>query len=296
MKLCQPPPPLQPGDLLRVIAPSGTLRELERLHQGIEIWRSRGYRVELTPGFDDRWGYLAGTDRDRRRQLLAALKDPDCRGILCARGGYGGARLLEEFDWHGFEPKWLIGFSDITSLLMSLSQQGVSGVHAPLLTTIADEPEWSLQRLFDWVAGRPLAALAGTGWGNGTGKGLLLPINLTVATNLLGTPIQPDFAHVILAIEDVGEAPYRIDRMLTQWRLAGHFRPIQGIALGSFSQCDPPSGIPSFTVEEVLRDRLGDLNLPIVAGLPFGHTSPNAALPVGVPVQLDGDRGILTFE
>lgn len=293
---CAPPPPLKPGDLLRVIAPSGTLRELESFQRGVEIWRSRGYRVELSPGFDDRWGYLAGRDEARRRQLWEAWNDPECRGILCARGGYGGARLLEEFTWQGIEPKWLIGFSDISSLLMSLSKQGISGVHAPLLTTIAHEPDWSLQRLFDWVEGRSLSSLTGTGWSAGTAKGLLLPVNLTVATHVLGTPIQPDFSNVILAIEDVGEAPYRIDRMLTQWRLAGYFHEIKGIAIGQFSQCDPPPGIPSFTIEEVLRDRLTDLNLPVVANLPFGHTSPNAALPVGVPVVLDGDRGILSFE
>lgn len=293
---CQPPPSLNPGDLLRVVAPSGTLRELERFQTGVEIWRSRGYHVELTSGFDERWGYLAGSDRHRRQQLVDAMTDPDCRGILCARGGYGGARLLEEFSWDGFDPKWLIGFSDITSLLLSLSHQGISGVHGPLLTTIAAEPEWSVQRLFDWVEGRSLSALAGIGWGNGVARGVLLPMNLTVATHLLGTPMQPDLTDVILAIEDVGEAPYRVDRMLTQWRLAGHFDQIQGIALGRFSQCDPPAGIPSFTIEEVLRDRLGDLKLPIVAQLPFGHDSPNAALPVGIVVQLDGDRGILSFE
>ncbi|MBF2026101.1 MAG: LD-carboxypeptidase [Oscillatoriales cyanobacterium C42_A2020_001] len=296
MHRCYPPPPLRPGDLLRVVAPSGTLRELERMQTGIEVWRSRGYQVELTLGFDHRWGYLAGTDENRRRQLSDALKDPDCRGILCARGGYGGARVLENFAWNWTEPKWLIGFSDITSLLTSLSQQGISGVHAPLLTTIADEPDWSLQRLFGWVEGQPLPPLIGEGWGNGSARGLLLPINLTVVTHLLGTPLQPNCTNVILAIEDVGEVPYRIDRMLTQWRLAGHFRQIQGIAIGQFSQCDPPPNIPSFTVEEVLRDRLGDLGIPIVSNLPFGHTSPNAALPVGVPVQLDGDQGTLSFE
>jgi muramoyltetrapeptide carboxypeptidase len=91
---CRLPAPLQPGDLLRVIAPSGALREQEAFQQGIEIWRSRGYRVELSPGYDRRWGYLAGTDAERRFQLAEAMADPACRGILCARGGYGGARLL----------------------------------------------------------------------------------------------------------------------------------------------------------------------------------------------------------
>jgi muramoyltetrapeptide carboxypeptidase len=300
MRHCQVPAALQPGDLLRVIAPSGTLRELEAFQKGIEVWRSRGYRVELTPGFDDRWGYLAGSDQNRRQQLHSALKDPSCRGILCARGGYGGARLLEDWDWHGLEPDhppWLIGFSDITSLLLSLSQSGISGLHGPLLTTLAAEPDWSTQRLFDWVEGRhTLPSLQGIGWGGGQAKGLLLPVNLTVATNLLGTLIMPELNGVILAIEDVGEAPYRIDRMLTQWRLSGALKQIQGIAIGRFSQCDPPSHIPSFTVEEVLRDRLGDLGIPIVSDLPFGHDGPNAILPVGIPTRLNGEDGLLSFQ
>ncbi|NJO42341.1 MAG: LD-carboxypeptidase [Cyanobacteria bacterium CRU_2_1] len=286
-------PPLRSGDRLRVIAPSGGLREFERLQQGLEVWRSHGYQIELTPGYDRRWGYLAGTDAERRSQLKTALIDPDCRGILCARGGYGGARLLESWQSVSTEPKWLIGFSDITSLFWSLSRQ-ISGVHAPLLTTLFAEPEWSVQRLFDWVEGRSIAPLKGVGWGGGQAQGLLMPANLTVATHLLGTLAQPSLDNVILAFEDVSEAPYRIDRMLTQWRMSGLFRGIQGIALGRFSQCDPPANSPSFTVEEVLRDRLSDLGIPIVSDLPFGHDGVNAALPIGVLTEIDGDRGVLS--
>jgi muramoyltetrapeptide carboxypeptidase len=295
MRLCQPPPALQPGDRLIAVAPSGLLRERTAFEQGVEIWRSQGYRVDLAVGYDQGWGYLAGDDGQRRQQLRQAWQDPTCRGILCVRGGYGGARLLEAWQWPTGGPKWLIGFSDITSLLLSLSQQGVSGVHGPLLTTIAAEPAWSRQRLFDWVQGGSLSPLQGQGWGHGQANGLLLPVNLTVATQLLGTPIQPDLTDVILAIEDVGEAPYRIDRMLTQWRLGGWLRQIRGVAIGRFSQCSPPTHIPSFTVEEVLRDRLADLHLPMISELPFGHDGPNACLPVGTPVCIDGDRGILSF-
>lgn len=292
---CQPPVPLKPGDLLRVVAPSGALRELEAFQRGISIWRSRGYTVELSAGFDDRWGYLAGTDQQRRSQLELALKDSDCRGILCARGGYGGARLLEDWQWPNSEPKWLVGFSDITSLLWSLSIQGISGVHGPLLTTLGAEPEWTVQRLFDWVEGRPIAPLQGQGWGGGSATGQLLPANLTVATHLLNTAAQPRLEGVILAFEDVSEAPYRIDRMLTQWRMSGALQQVRGIALGRFSQCEPPGNIPSFKVDEVLRDRLSDLKIPIVSDLPFGHDGVNAALPVGVSAHLDGDRGTLSL-
>jgi muramoyltetrapeptide carboxypeptidase len=304
MNHCQPPPPLKPGDLLKVIAPSGALREMEAFEKGVEIWRSRGYQVKVSPTIGDTFGYLAGTDANRRQQLLDAWQDPDCRGILCARGGYGGMRLLENWTWTvgrgtqpcapTFLPKWLIGFSDITALLWSLSKVGISGVHAPVLTTLAAEPDWSRQRLFDWVEGRPLPPLKGTGWGGSVVTGVLLPANLTVATHLLGTSVQPDFDGVILALEDVTEAPYRIDRLLTQWRLSGAFRQIKGIALGRFSRCEPPPNISSLTIEEVLRDRLDDLNIPIVSDLPFGHDGVNAALPVGIPATLDADSGQLS--
>ncbi len=287
------PPPLKPGDLLRVIAPSGCLRELTAFERGVEIWRNRGYRVEIIPEIDDRWGYLAGKDEKRRQDLAAAWEDSQCRGILCARGGFGSTRILENWDWKTTNPKWLIGFSDITALLWSLYKVGICGVHAPLLTTIANEPHWSRERLFDCVEGRSLPVLKGSGWGGGVAKGLLLPANLTVATHLLGTKCLPHLDGVILAFEDVTEAPYRIDRMLTQWRMSGAFDNIAGIALGSFSQCEPPENVPSFTVEEVLRDRLGDLGIPVVSNLPFGHEAPNAALPVGMEVTLDADQGIL---
>jgi muramoyltetrapeptide carboxypeptidase len=114
-----------------------------------------------------------------------------------------------------------------------------------------------------------------------------------VATHLLGTSHEPDLRGAILAFEDVTEAPYRIDRMLTHWRMAGKLAGVSGIALGRFSRCEPSEGVPSFTVAEVLRDRLGDLGIPVVSDLPFGHDGENAALPLGALAHLDGDRGTL---
>ena len=326
------PSPLKPGDLLRVIAPSGALREFEAFEKGVDIWLSRGYRVEVISDINDSWGYLAGKDEHRRHHLTAAWEDSECRGILCARGGFGTTRLLENWNWNfknatfkdtafkdgtskdgiskdaTFEDmtcrdvpwyvstvKWLIGFSDITALLWSLYTEGVSGVHGPVLITLAQEPQWSIDRLFDWVEGRPLKPLTGNGWGRGIAQGRLLPANLTVATHLLGTPMQPNLDGVILAIEDVTEAPYRIDRMLTQWRMSGALAKVNGIAVGRFSQCEAPAKSHSFSVEEVLRDRLSDLDIPIISDLPFGHDGCNAVLPVGIPVELDADKGILSF-
>ena len=296
---------LKPGDRLRVIMPSGALRESEPLEKGLAIWRSRGYKIDLCSGYDQRWGYLAGSDQHRRQQLAEALNDPDCDGILCGRGGYGASRLLEGWASQtriNQSPKWLIGFSDITALLWGLGQPtpaqphpSLFGVHGPLLTTLYKEPKWSVERLFDCIEGRSLSPLLGTGWGGGQTQGRLLPANLTVATCLLGTPYQPDLTDVILAFEDVNEEPYRVDRMLTHWRMMGAFKSVRGIALGQFSDWEKNMNPLSFKMDEMLRDRLGDLNIPIVSNLPFGHQSPNAALPVGVTVTLDGDRGQLTI-
>ncbi len=291
---CQIPPPLKPGDLLQVISPSGRLRERESFARGIEIWQNRGYRVEMTTAVAADWGYLAGTDALRRTELAAAWQNPECKGIICTRGGYGGMRLLENWQWdRSAIPKWLIGFSDITALLWSLAQNGIVGVHGPVLTTLADEPSWASDRLFKLVTGHSIPPLRGDAWMGGVAKGRLFPCNLTVATHLLGTPLQPNLAGAILAIEDITEAPYRIDRLLTHWRLTGTLSKLAGVAIGRFSQCDAPKGVPSFTVDEVLRDRLMDLNIPIVANLPFGHDGCNAALPVGVEAILDGNTGEL---
>lgn len=288
------PPPLQSGDRVTVVAPSGALKELTNFEKGVEIWRSRGYDVEFGLNWQERDGYLAGNDLKRRQALQMAWNDPQCKAILCVRGGYGSMRLLEDWRWNqAITPKWVIGFSDITALLWSLAKIGIGGVHAPLLTTLATEPLWSQERLFDCVEGRSLGVLMGKGWGGGIGTGRLLPANLAVATAILGTPLQPDLNGVILALEDVSEAPYRLDRLLTQWRLTGAFQGVVGIALGRFSRCDPPLGSDSWGVEQVLRDRLEDLGIPIVSGLPFGHDGENGALPSGKWVKLDGDQGIL---
>jgi muramoyltetrapeptide carboxypeptidase len=318
---CQLPPFLKPGDLVKVIAPSGALKELEAFEKGIEIWQSRGYKVELGSNWNTQYGYLAGSDRQRRQALAEAWEDPNCKAILCARGGYGSARLLEGWHWGEgqevqsskfkvqrrseggtrgvgeeekiFNPKWVVGFSDVTGLLWSLAKVGISGVHGAVLTTLALEPEWSRDRLFDCLEGRSLAPLQGKGWGGGQITGKLLPANLTVATHLLGTFVQPSLDGVILALEDVTEAPYRIDRLLTQWRMTGAFQGVRAIALGRFSRCEPPFGTKSWTIEEVLRDRIEDLGIPIVSELPFGHDGVNAALPVGTIAHLDANKGTL---
>lgn len=297
---CQFPDPLEPGDLITVIAPSANLgdRHQQSFYQGLEVLKRQGYRVQLDGALWAASGYLAGTDAQRRRALETAWLDPHCRGIFCGRGGYGAARLLENWPWPhpSGDRKWLIGFSDVTALLWHLARHGIGTVHGPVMVTLAEESPRSHQRLFQFLQGQSLDPLMGTVVHPGQAQGILLPGNLTVATHLLGTPSQPPLGNVILAWEDVGEAPYRLDRLLTQWRSGGFLAQVRGIVLGRFSDCAPPSGYPSFSLGELFRDRLGDLGIPVVADLPFGHGGENQMLPVGQPVTLDGDRGVLHFQ
>ena len=300
---CLPlPPALRPGDRVRLVAASSALEEAARLDAGIAVLRDWGLAVEPRSAelVGRRWGYLAGGDAERAADLQPDPADTAPALLACVRGGWGSARLLEgPLDLPG---GWLLGFSDVTSLLWHRVARGQSGaVHGPLLTTLASEPEWSRERLRALLFAEPLPALEGTPWGGGQAEGPLLVANLTVATHLLGTAHLPALDGAILILEDVGEAPYRLERMLTHWRLCGALQRLGGLGFGSFSGCEEADGRAEepadrrFAVAEVLRERSLDLGIPVVADLPVGHTPGNAALPLGVRARLDGSGGRLSL-
>ncbi|MFZ0408606.1 MAG: LD-carboxypeptidase [Cyanobium sp.] len=298
------PAALRRGDRLRLVAASSALEESSRLAAGLAILESWGLSVDGDPlaCCERRWGYLAGRDPERLADLTPAGGDdePPAALLACVRGGWGSARLLEYPLPQ--PPGWLLGFSDVTSLLFDRVCRGVGGgVHGPMLTTLAAEPAWSQERLHDLLFGAPVADLEGVGWHGGCAEGPLLVANLTVATHLLGTPHLPRLDGAILILEDVGEAPYRIERMLTHWRLCGALQRLAGIGFGSFEGWREADGRADqaperrFDLDQVLRERSLDLGLPVVAHLPVGHHSGNAALPLGVRARLDGGRGRLSL-
>jgi muramoyltetrapeptide carboxypeptidase len=294
------PRPLQAGDAVQLAAASSALapEALARLEAGTAVLASWGLAVQPHPDPLRQWGYLAGRDGERRGDL-----QPQAALVACLRGGWGAARLLElEPPASGGMPHWLLGFSDVTSLLWARQAAGIAGgIHGPMVTTLAAEPAWSQGRLRDLLFGRPLPPLAGDGWSPGVAEGPLLVGNLTVATHLLGTPHWPDLRGAVLVLEDIGEAPYRIDRMLTHWRLSGVLQQLAGLAFGRFSEADGGSQGPSaasdpaeaVSVEQVLRERSGDLGIPVLGNLAVGHGPGNAALPLGRRVRLDAGNGSL---
>ncbi len=303
------PAPLRPGDRVRLVAASSALAERQRLEAGIAVLEGWGLKVDLPFSPGRRWGYLAGQDHERLADLLpggeagstgerTAPVEPAAL-LACVRGGWGAARLLEQP--LPLPEGWLLGFSDVTSLLLAQQARGLRGaVHGPMVTTLATEPSWSQNRLRRLLFGEAPGALQGIPWGGGQAEGPLLVANLTVATHLLGTEHLPDLRGAVLILEDVGEAPYRIERMLTHWRLCGALQQLAGIGFGSFQGCEEPdeelvSAGERFSLEHVLRERTADLGIPVLAGLPVGHEPGNGALPLGVPCRLDGECGELSL-
>ena len=286
----QPARPLRRGNTVATVAPSSALSSDQQLLEGLALLQSWGLQALPQTVAEREWGYLAGRDAERRADLHQSAPL-----LACARGGWGAARLLElPIAW---STGWLLGFSDITALLLARLAAGYDGnVHGPLLTTLATEPEWSRERLRRLLFGEPVPDLKGRAGGGGPVIGPLLVVNLTVASHLLGSPWMPDLNGAILIVEDVGEEPYRIDRMLTHWRLCGALQTLAGIGFGRFAGCDPDgTETQGFALEEVLRERTADLNLARVFDLPVGHVSGNAALPLGRHACLDGDRGRLSL-
>jgi muramoyltetrapeptide carboxypeptidase len=292
------PPRLKPGDVVRVVAPSGPVPRAGFL-AGAEIL-GRRYTLRYDDALFTADGYLAGSDERRLAELAAALADPDARAVVMARGGYGLMRLLPFLGPEALRAagKPIVGFSDGTALLAQAARAGVAAVHGPVVTQLANLPaddHAALYRLLEEPA--PGVILSGLeAVMPGRARGRLLGGNLEVFSRLVGTPFLPDVNGAILFIEDLGERPYRIDRLITHLDLAGVFGALAGVVVGDFSAClEPePTRKSSPPVEDVLVDRLSRLAIPVARGALVGHGTRNVAVPYGALCELDAVRGTLT--
>ena len=286
--------PLKKGDLFHIAATSSPISNKKDLHSGIKVLQSWGLICNEIDVVNRSWGYLAGNDEVRFNELHPSNHYPL---IAFARGGWGSARLLEKRQ--PWKEGWMMGFSDLTSILLARFASGFhGGVHGPLITTLGTEPEWSKDRLKSILFGKRVPTIYGDPWGGGIAKGPLIVGNLTVLTHLIGTKYLPSFREAILVLEDIGEATYRIDRMLTHLRLAGFLQQLSGLGFGSFTSCDEGNNVDkleSFKVLDVFKDRTHDLKIPIVSNLPIGHCNGNASLPLGRQAILNGNKGSLSL-
>lgn len=269
---------------IAVVAPSHAF-DPARVEAGMAVLRGWGYRPELLPHTGERHRSFAGDDAARLSDLRAAIDGP-WDAVWMARGGYGLARLLPELS--PFDRPFF-GFSDGSALLSWLADAGGRAVHAPVLHSLGDQvDEPSRERLRALLAGEALPPLRGEPWREGEARGPLRGGNLCVLASSCGTPWRLRGAGAIVLLEEVAEPAYKVDRMLTQLRLAGAFEGVAGFVLGRWEGCTLPKDA-DWTLRDVLLDRLGDLGVPILAGLPVGHGSENHALPFG-PARIVADR------
>jgi muramoyltetrapeptide carboxypeptidase len=292
------PPRLAPGATIRIVAPSGPVPR-EAFEAGVAVLRAR-YDVRYDEGIFARAGYMAGADDRRFAELAGALESPEACAVVMARGGYGLLRLLPFVDPTalGRRPRVLVGFSDGTALLAAAARAGIVSIHGPVVTQLANLSVEDQRALFERLEAPGPATLLSDLEEiiPGRVQGPLLGGNLEVFSRLLGTPYLPAVAGAILFFEDLGERPYRLDRLITHLDLAGVFDAASAVVLGDFSGCrEPePTRAESPTADQVLLERLGRLPIPVVRGGAFGHGTRNRALPYGALCELDTRSGALT--
>ncbi|MFY0688356.1 MAG: LD-carboxypeptidase [Cyclobacteriaceae bacterium] len=283
-----------------LIAPASALTR-SAFEKTISNMEMLGFAVKYSDNLRNRSGFLSGTDQQRIEDLHEMFADPQVDAVMCARGGYGTTRLLDEIDFEVIRnnPKPFIGYSDITALFSAFYKHcGLVGFHGPVGASSLND--FSADYLFDVLEkGKKVKIKAEEPEiiTSGTAEGKLIGGNLSLLTSLIGTNHDVNYKDHIVFIEEVGESTYRVDRMLTQMVSAGKFEGAKGIALGYFTDCDTSPDDPyyefSIGLSEVFKDRLGDLGIPVVTGFPFGHEPHNATLPIGIEALLDADKGMI---
>ncbi|HEX9484625.1 MAG TPA: LD-carboxypeptidase [Gemmatimonadaceae bacterium] len=291
------PPPLDRGARVALVAPAGPLRDARELEIARAQAESLGWEPVIGEHALARTGYLAGYDAERARDFNNALRDERIDGIWCLRGGYGTMRLLEVVDFDAIRrhPKTLIGYSDITALHAAFGRcADVVTYHGP--TARSPLSNFSRQSLVHAVTDRRDScgvADAARVLRSGRAEGRLVGGNLALLAALCGTPYSPDYTGAILVLEDIGEATYRIDRMLRQLHLCGALSRLAGIAFGQFTgREDDDEGVPA--LDDLFRDVADAAGVPSITGIPLGHIDDQWTIPLGATALLDADARTIT--
>lgn len=293
---------LRKGDTVCIVAPGRKLDQ-ESIEAAVKVIESRGLSVKLSQNLlSNRHNYLSGTDAERLDDLQRALNDPSINAVICARGGYGTTRVLDQLDFTKFiqSPKWICGFSDITALHLKIQSLNIQSIHSAMPVQLArKEHASSTESLLDVLFGRPSVLTANGSLSNRSGEtsAELIGGNLSLLTDSLGTASEIQTDNKILIIEEVGEYRYRLDRMLVQLKRAGKLKNLAGLVIGYMT--DIKEGELPFgeTVEEIIRNHTEEFNYPIAFNLSTGHESPNLAWIAGAKGQLSvtNEKSTLSF-
>lgn len=302
------PSALKKKDLIGIITPASTPSDLTRIDKGLNYLEQLGYNVEVGKNVGKSFGYLAGTDAERLADLHYMFAKKEVKAIICARGGYGTPRLLNKIDFKLIKknPKIFVGYSDITVLQMAfLKKANLVTFAGPMLAVdfhndiskFTEEMFWQIvtsTKKFGKVI-LPSESKINT-IHKGKSEGRIIGGNLALLLSVFGSSFLPDFKDKILLIEDVGEAPYRIDRMLNQLRVTNTFNKIAGLIAGQFTECiekDPET--KTLSLDEIFTHYFSEVKVPVIDNFPHGHIKHNVTIPFGIKVKLNASKGYVEY-
>ena len=276
----------------------------KRMQRGLKYLEKKGFAVKKGEYVGKTHGYFAGTDKERLDDLHQMYKDPDVDLIICARGGWGGLRLVNRIDYNLIinNPKLLVGYSDITTLQLAIwTKAKIPSLSGPMvgvemgkgIHSFTEQHFWNQvlnidpQYIFNYSETDTIEL------NGGKAEGILLGGCLSLVSHLLGTAFSPNYSGSILFLEDVGEQPYKIDRYFAHLKQAGVFDQIHGLILGNFIDCDPEEGQVSFNIDEIIEDYISELSYPVIKNFPYGHGDKKFSMPIGVETVLDTNHSEL---
>ena len=306
MTLVLKPPRLRAGDLIGLVSPASAPSSAEMIERGVRYLERLGYRVNVGKHAATVRGYLAGTDDQRSADFNEMIHNPDVKAIIAVRGGYGSTRILSMIDYKALrrQPKIIVGYSDITALQLAIfCRTGLVTVSGPMsgvemldnIDPYTEENFWRIITSRSKIgqlknpADEPLKTLH-----TGVGVGRILGGNLATLSALHGTSFAPSFKEAVLILEDVDEAPHRIDRMLSQLQNAGIFAKIAGLVFGKFTDCVPtdPSK-PYLTIDQIFDNVAHHVDVPVVSNLQYGHIPKKLSIPIGLKAKVDAKKGVI---
>ncbi len=285
------PAPLKEGDLIAIVSPSGTVKA-ELVTDAAEVLRRHGWRVRIYPHALGKWRTYSGTPEERFSDLSEALLDPEVKAILCSRGGYGAVHLLTQLSALPLRdnPKWIIGYSDISALHALMHRNGIASIHAPMAKHLSafEGKDDDSQALFDLLTGKPFSYEIPANPLNrpGTAEGPLAGGNLAVIADLISTPYDVIRPGCILFIEDIAEPVYKTERILYQLKLSGVLARIKGLIVGAFTEYN--RDVDGHTMDDMIHRMVAEYDYPVAFGVPVGHIDHNLPLPVSFPTRLTG--------